>query len=49
MHGQLREGEDEPRWETLEFDSDVGEVLNEAGANVYCFSVTRSLKSATRM
>ncbi|WP_257369803.1 hypothetical protein [Paenarthrobacter sp. UW852] len=41
MHAQLREGEDEPRWETSEFDSDVGEVLNEAGDNLYYFSVTR--------
>lgn len=47
-YAQLREGEDDPRWETSEFGTDVGELLNEAGANLYYFSVTRSLKSATR-
>lgn len=45
---QLREGEDDARWETSEFGTDVGEMLNEAGANLYYFSVIRSLKSATR-
>lgn len=47
-YAQLKEGENDPRWETSEFDTEVGEVLNEAGANLYYFSVTRSLKSATR-
>lgn len=47
-YAQLRAGEDDPRWETSEFGTDVGEVLNEAGANLYYFSVTRSLKSATK-
>lgn len=47
-YAQLREGEDDPRWGKSEFDTDVGQVLNEAGANLYYFSVTRSLKSATR-
>lgn len=44
----LGEGEDNPRWETSEFNSDVADVRNEAGANLYYFAVTRSLKSATR-
>lgn len=44
----LAKVEDHPRWMSLESEESVGMVPNEAGANLYCFMVTRSLKSATR-
>lgn len=47
-YAQLREGEDDPRWAASEFGTTVAEVLNESGANLFYFSVTRSLKSATK-
>lgn len=45
---QLAKVEEHRRWASLEFEDTVGVVPNEAGANLYCFMVTRSLKTATR-
>lgn len=47
-YAQLKEGEDDPRWEASEFGTDVGALISEAGGNLFYFSATRSLKSATR-
>jgi len=47
-YSQLANAEDDLQWGSTEFDERVGVVRNEAGANLYHFMVTRSLKSATR-
>lgn len=47
-YSHLANVEEDALYESTEFDERVGVVRNEAGANLYHFMVTRSMKSATR-